>query len=133
MAFKLSKTEETRRDDYVMQLNELAGKVQDEIAIFNAAVDELKNSVEAALAAYNEVLVEAGGFAEDIASTADGEFDDKSERWQEGDKASEAREWIDAWQGIDFGEIEFTYPEALDDFEPEHATELDALPSAAGE
>jgi ectoine hydroxylase-related dioxygenase (phytanoyl-CoA dioxygenase family) len=39
---------------------------------------------QAALEEYNEALAEAKGFAEDIANEAEGEFDNKSEKWQEG-------------------------------------------------
>ena len=133
MAFKLSKVDQKRRDDCVAQLNELASELQAAIGTYNDALEELKNPVEAALAAYNDALAEAQGFVEDIASTAQGEFGDKSEKWQEGEKAEEANEWIGAWNEIDLEAIDLVYAEEIETPDLDHASELEALPVAAGE
>lgn len=133
MAFKLSKGDQQRRDDYVAELHKRAGKVQDAVTEYNSAVEAAKAAVESALAEYNETLAEAKGFAEDIVSQAEGEFDDKSERWQEGERGEQAREWIDAWTEVDFEDMSVDYPDEMSDFEPDHADTLEGLPVAAGE
>jgi hypothetical protein len=133
MAFKLDKQEIARRERLVGELTEARGKLQDAVSVFNAAVEELKAPLLAALESYNEVIEETRGFVEDIASAADGQFDDKSEKWQEGDKGQQVREWIDAWQNEPFDAIELSFPEelALEDEESDHDGRLENLPEAA--
>lgn len=133
MAFKLNKAEIARRDGYVKDLREAADKVQGAIDTFNAALADLTDPVEQAIADYNEILAEANGFAEDIASQADSDFDSKSERWQEGDKGIEAAEFRDAWQQIELEAIEIALPGAVEFDAPEHADELEQLIDHAGE
>lgn len=135
MAFKLDKQEMARRDKLVEELRDGRGKLEDAVSTFNAAVEELKAGVVTALESYNEVVGETRGFVEDIASTADGQFDDKSEKWQEGDKGQQVREWIDAWQNEPFEDVEITFPEELElpDEESDHDGRLEALPEEAAD
>jgi len=128
MAFKLSKADTERRDGYANDLRETASKLEDAVREYNDAVMTLRGPIEALLAEYNETLEEARGFAEDIATTAEGAFDDKSEKWQEGDKGQAVAEWKDAWASIELEPIEIEWPEDLAEPEFEHGDNLDALP-----
>jgi hypothetical protein len=128
MAFKLDKGEIARRDGYANDLRETASKLEDAVREYNEAVMTLRAPIETLLAEYNEKLEEARGFAEDIATTAEGAFDDKSEKWQEGDKGQAVAEWKDAWTSIELEPMEIVWPEDLEDPELEHAFMLEALP-----
>lgn len=131
MAFKLDKQELARRDQLKEELAELRGKLEDEVSTYNAAVEEAKAPVVAALEAYNAVVEEARGFAEDVARGAEEAIDAKSERWQEGEKGQAAIEYKDAWDGVDLGEVEISWPEDEDWLgdTPPHADDMEALPS----
>ncbi len=131
MAFKLDKSETTVRDQFIEGLREAAGKVEDAINVYNEAVLALRTTLEAAVAEYNEVVLAAQGFAEDIGRRADEEFDDKSERWQEGDKGQSAGEWRDAWQGAEFEELSIEFPEDISSEIPDVADALEELPVEA--
>ena len=113
MAFKLDKGDTARKVKLVEELQEARGELEDAVSVYNAAVAELKAPLDAAVEKYNDVLEEARGFAEDIGNTADGEFDDKSEKWQEGERGQAAREWIDARQQAAFDAYEIEYPDEL--------------------
>ena len=134
MAFNLDKQDKARREKLAEELADMRGKLQDAISVYNAAVEAAKAPVLEALEKYNEVVEEARGFVEDIANTADGVFDDRSEKWREGDKGQEAREWIDAWQNEPFDAIEITFPDELElpDDESDHDGRLENLPEGAG-
>jgi hypothetical protein len=131
MAFKLSKDELKRRDDYVKDLNYKWLAVQEAIEQYNERTAALQADVDKAVEEYNETLNEARGFVEDIASEASDEIDDKSEKWQESEKAEAAIEWKDAWEMIDLEEITINYPNDLEIESVSHADDLEALPEAA--
>jgi uncharacterized coiled-coil DUF342 family protein len=132
MAFKLDKQELARREKFEVDLREAAGELEDAVSTYNAAVTELRAPLEAAIEKYNELLEEARGFVEDIASTADGEIDDKSEKWQDGDKGQAAIAWKDAWEQADLEPLSIEFPDELTTTEwPDHADVLDQLPLEA--
>ena len=73
-------------------LREAKDKLVIAIDEYNAATTDPRAAVESALKEYNEALAEAKGFAEDIANEAESEFDNKSEKWQEGDRGQAVSE-----------------------------------------
>lgn len=135
MAFKLDKQDTARRDALAGELTAGRAALEDAVSVFNAGVEALKAPLLAELEKYNAIVEEARGFVEDIASTADGQFDDKSEKWREGDKGQAARTWIDAWQNESFDALELTFPEelTLPDDETDHDGRLENLPEEASE
>jgi hypothetical protein len=95
MAFKITKQEQAR-------LQEIADRVAEERLAFDTAVDEANAAIEDIYSAlneritrYNEMLEEGRGVIEDIHSERQSDFDDKSERWQEGERGEATREWLD--------------------------------------
>lgn len=134
MAFKLTKSEEARRiklrDDLIEAREVMMTEVAQQEDRIRAAVAAINRSFEN----YNEVLQEARGFVEDIHAERDDEFEERSERWQEGDRGDEAREWLDALQEV-IDAMEDIAPVEIDPFEidPEnHAELLDDMPEGAG-
>ena len=132
MAFKFTKQEETRRDALRDKLEEARAHLDLEVDAEIRIIEDAYAAINASFERYNEVLVEAQGFVEDIASEREGEFDDKSERWQEGERGDATRDWITTLQDTATDQLEPL--EALS-FEPpemsfeSHADILDNLPT----
>ena len=132
MAFKLNKAQIAERDVHVAKLAELKGKLEEALEAYNTEVSKLFDPVEVAIGAYNEALSEAAEWKENIVGDWQGEFDDKSERWQEGDNGQATQELINAWENLDLGEIELNEPEELSLDIDDHSEELDSLPTERG-
>jgi hypothetical protein len=131
VTFKLSKQDIQRRSSYVEDLEKAWGELGHAIGTYNEAVAKLREPVDQAAAKYNEVLGEAKAFVEDIASQADSDFDEKSEKWQESDKGEAAGEYRDAWQNIELDELTLDWPDAFGIQDPDHVCELGELPVEA--
>jgi hypothetical protein len=91
MAFKFNKTEQAR-------MGAIIDKLRD---IYDDDITEALSALNGAIDRYNEVLAEARGFVEDIYNERQGEFDDKSERWQEGDTGQIAQGWLSELEQIE--------------------------------
>lgn len=101
MAFKLTKTEMKDRDEHIELLRALEERLRDSIEAANVAISEAVATVNAEIAKYNEKLWEAAEFVQDIAGRADDEYNEKSERWQDGDKGRAAADWLAQWRDMD--------------------------------
>jgi len=131
MAFRLTRAEENRRDYLRDQLIEAKGLLEEEVDAECRAIENAVEAINAAHTRYNEMVQEAHGFIEDIISERENEFDDKSERWQEGDRGQAARSWIDSLQEsldelCDLEPIVIELPDGAD--YPDHAAVMDDLP-----
>jgi hypothetical protein len=131
MAFKLDKKDKERRDLLVDQLREAWGKIEDAVEVYNIEVSKLRADVDKAVSDYNEVIEEARGFAEDVATQAESEYDDKSEKWQQGEKGQSAAAWRDEWQGLEADALDASWPDDYSIDDPEHADKLEGLPEEA--
>jgi len=131
MAFKLTKSELAKRDEFCQRLadarDELGRKVEDVNDALQTAIDAITDAV----AAYNEVLEEARGFVADIVSQAEEDFSDKSERWQEGERGEAARSWIDEWETTLLNDIDVPDIDRIEIDAEDHAGALKTLPDAA--
>lgn len=131
MAFKLDKQETARRDEIVTDLTNAAAKLEDVVNVYNEAVTALRKPLDDALLAYNEAVEAARGFAQDIASQADSDLSEKSQRWQEGDKGEAAISWKDEWESASFNDVSVEYPDNITIDGVDHADTLDQLPVEA--
>ena len=109
MAFKLTKSQ-------VVKINALA-------SLLESQADEVKG----AISSYNETLANSRSLLEDVACELDSEFENKSERWQEGERGEAVRAWIDLFEETcndleDLEMPEFSHSEALTGL-PEEAEE----------
>lgn len=77
--------------------------------------------VDAAIIKYNEVLYDARDFASTITADAQSHYDDKSDKWQEGDRGTSYQDFINEWEGVELDDIDF---DDVDD----HAVKLEELP-----
>jgi hypothetical protein len=132
MAFRFTKQEETRRADLRDKLEEARSTLDEKVAAEIEIIEDAYAGINEAIEKYNDVLSEARGFVEDIASERDGEFDDRSENWQEGERGQATREWIDSLQTAADSELEAVEEIAFEapDVSPEdHSSILDNIPS----
>ena len=91
------------------RLMEVQARLQNEAREVEAAFELLTPAIEAvnaAIASYNEVLNEVNGIVEDIASEAESDFNDKSEKWQEGERGQAFSEWMGELQSFSLTEID---------------------------
>jgi hypothetical protein len=100
MAFKLSKAEQVRIDELVTKFSSARANLELSVATYNETVNEARGKVDDELAVLNEIRDELRGVVEDIHSEKNGDFDDKSENWQDGDRGSATRTWIDAIEEV---------------------------------
>jgi hypothetical protein len=132
VAFKLSKQELELRDQHVEKLEKAWAGIEQAVSTYNQVTnEELREPVEKAVADYNEAMGEAKAFVEQVANRMDGEYDEKPEKWRDGDKGQWAAELRDAWQEMEMEKIEVEWPEDLAVDDPDHAPELAELPTEA--
>ncbi len=131
MAFKLTKKEMVTRDQIVAALREKGGGLEEAISTFNTAFEEAWGAVDAALTEYNDALAEAKEFTDEIHGDRQNEYDEKSEKWQEGERGEIASSWLGEWEGIDLSEIEIEKPDEIDVPDLSHADDLEGLPEMA--
>ena len=131
MAFKLTQREFEMRDGLIAELEIEEAQVQAAIDKANAAILEILIEANGALTLYNEKLEVARDFIGDVAERLRGEYDDKSERWQESDGGVAADEMASAWEGLDFDMLDLLVVEPLDDFDINHRYDLEEAPTDA--
>lgn len=115
MTFKLTKEENLVRLAHVVALAAKREALDDAMRTYNDIMTGARNAVDEAIADYNIAIAEANGFVGDIAQAWENEFEEKTEKWQEGQRGSEARELIEAWQSFrtELDEIDIDFPEEL--------------------
>jgi hypothetical protein len=118
MTFQLTK-------DQIAQRTALLARMQ-------AAHDELTGAV----VNYNQELAALRDFCNEISEENRSAFDEKTERWQEGDKGQEIDEWIQQWENLDLpddldepDESCFSAVEEIDDRRPMRAKRTRAAKS----
>jgi hypothetical protein len=106
VAFKLSGEQRKRKAEIERRLRDAQEVMDHEGRSAITEIDEILGKVNAARAEYQTVLTEAREFVENVAEEMRSEYDEKSENWQEGDKASEVDRWISEWEGVDLTDVE---------------------------
>lgn len=119
---QLSRDQKKQRDELVAALNAKASALGEAWASFEAAHEHLALAVDQ----YNGAVGDAETFRDDIAQEMQDYWDERSERWQEGEAGLAYEAWIDAWTGADLEMIDC--PELPDEPETAHADALDELP-----
>lgn len=127
MPFKLTKDELAKRAELVDDLQTLRAKLEDELAVYNEKLAELREPLEKVQSDYNEAVAAARDFVADIVSQADSDISDKSEKWQEGERGQAASNWRDEWENASLDDLEIEWPDELQFDMPEDATTLEEL------
>lgn len=131
-AFKLSKDQIKRRDEIMDDLQEKSEALESAVEKYNEALDEIRGDVEVALEAYNESLADAQEFVEEIASDANQAIEEKSERWQEGERGQEALSFKEAWEQISVEGASIDFPDPIEFDGVDYAEEIGNAPDELG-
>jgi hypothetical protein len=130
MVFKLRKDQLARRDALAADLRSKANALNVAISAFNEQVEPLSQAVAEAQVNYNESMEAARILASQISEAARGDFEAKSERWQESDNGIQVRTWIEEWE-MSLDDVDLDLPEPLEEIDPdEHADQLEAGPAS---
>lgn len=114
MAFKLTKEEMKQYDTLLGELRAQWELVDAAVQGYNGAIEAAKVDVETVVAAYNELIVQAQDFADQVTVRLEDEYDEKSVKWQESDPGQAASSMKDDWQSLQMDAIAFDFPDALD-------------------
>jgi len=98
MAFKLSKQQAVERNWLTEELRQQGKTLNAAIVAYNAAVGPASKALDEVVEEYNGILERARTLAGVVVDAAQEELDGKSQRWQEGDKGSRVRSWIERWE-----------------------------------
>lgn len=133
MAFKLTQAENTQRQKLVEETTVATNVIivarEAAQAKINAAIAEVNVVIDA----YNEVRGRVEAFRDDITSRLQAEYDEKSEKWQESERASSVQSLITEWENLDTNELDEQGELELSDAEPGLADDLEQLPTDATE
>lgn len=80
--------------------------------------------LEQALAKFKAKVVEAQAFCQEVKDDIEAYITDRSDRWQEGERGQAYSEWRDAWENVEFGDVE-----ELDEQAAETLLALDSEPN----
>ena len=127
MSIKLTKQEQKEHAQLAEELKHHNERVRLEFAALLEALRHAPIALNVAIQLRNVVAKRAEAFAEAVHDRMRDEFDDKSERWQEGDAGQEASSFIEEWDGVNveqFKEVAIVEPEV----EGEAGNEFGDLP-----
>lgn len=127
MKKKLSKEQLAERSALAESLRAAAQNITDAVDTYNQTVLEAQTPVQQALTAYNEVVEKAKVFANEVAEELQGEFDERSEKWQESDAGESFQGWITEWDNATLDEAEIDFPDEVESPPMEEADTLESL------
>lgn len=126
---KLTKAQIKQRNILTAELEEARSDLANAISEYNSAVSAAFAKLTEAKDEYNGKLEDARNFAADVVQVIDDYTVDKSDKWQESDKAQEIQSWRDTWDSLNLEDIEFDEPDELDDSQiEEHNILIDDAP-----
>jgi hypothetical protein len=122
---KLSKTQLAELTAHVTALATHKAEIDDAWARFEGAHDDLTT----AIGEYNSALASVTEWRDGITQEMQDYFDERSEKWQDGDAGQAYQEWIGEWAGLELEEVDV--PDLPDQPEPEHIELLENAPQEA--
>lgn len=131
MAFKLTKDELSEKASIEAKLAAAKSKIEAVYETTNSKIIALNEELDVCHDVYNEILSDAHDFVEKIAEDRRGEFEDKSENWQETERGSSASSWVEEYENAldEFDEMEFSLIPLLPDVDVNHSEVLAEIPS----
>jgi chromosome segregation ATPase len=124
---KLSKQQEREKDEHMQEIRLRQTELNAAITVYNTKLEEIKTPVEKALETLNEKITAANEFLSNINADQESYYDERSEKWQEGDKGSEYSTWKDQF-GEEFEEVTIDFPEELEEVDCNYDNTLENLP-----
>lgn len=102
MTTKFSKDEGLRITNLILQI----GIQRDAIEGMWPEFEEIVAKINTAIDVYNEIVHEAKGVVDDIASEAESAYDEKSDKWRDGERGQAIYEWFSELQNLDLEDVE---------------------------
>lgn len=126
---KLSKDQLKRKAETLAALQAAQGELSDAINAANTVIGMEAAKLEPLVAKYNEAVEKVEEFRAEIAQELTDHFDEKSEKWQEGDAGSSYSSWKGEWESLSAEQIEIAAPSEIE--EPDWIDEVfDGLPDS---
>jgi len=115
MAFRISREKRAEIDAQLTELTDAKDALDNAVVAFNDRMSEAWEAVEEAVNAYNGVRDDLVGMVDGEADDQQSQYDDKSEKWQEGDTGQAVQEWIESLRTAvgDINEVAMDKPEDL--------------------
>jgi uncharacterized protein YidB (DUF937 family) len=114
MAFKLSKEEATQLSSLSGQLHQQQDEIEGALQKVNEEIKELiERELTPLIGTYNDLIGAALTLLEDVASNLRGEFDDKSEGWQAGERGQAIDSWIQEFENVSISALDVPEPEDI--------------------
>lgn len=95
---KLSKDQQKKIDALRERWTSARNDLDNEQGDANEKIAEIERKLNEKIADLNAIVEEANSLREEIESDAQSYYDEKSEKWQEGDRGSSYSDWISSWQ-----------------------------------
>ena len=131
MAFKLTAADKQKIDEMLNTVRSKHESLCGAIDTFNQEVDEAREKMEEHLNDLNGALSDLRDFISEKHADFEGQYDDKSEKWQEGERGSATLSWIETFD-IELNDVELNDLAAEDVSHPE-LDELDAVENLESE
>lgn len=125
---KLSKDDLKAREEVTGKLKTAFDELTEAVSRYNDIMATEWATVEEAQNNYNEAVSAAGAWCEGIVSQIDDYVSDKSEKWQEGEKAEAYENWKSAYDDVDCSESELSQPDELSVEVENPAESIEGLP-----
>lgn len=110
---RITKAQQENIDKAISEATKAEEDLVSAIEEYNQHRDEIVSVVEQALETYNDKLIAIKDVYEGIAEEARNYYDERSEKWQEGDAGTNYNEWVDALEAVEFDEVELDLPDEL--------------------
>jgi len=111
---KFSKEQQTEIDKTLAEIAEAETKLTEAVETFNEWLESNSSDIEAARTVYNEKLAELQAVYTNIAEAAREYYEEKSDKWQEGEAGEAYNEWLDQLESIDLEEIDIELPDPIE-------------------
>lgn len=86
----LSKAQMVERAQLMDRLREIAAEIEEKISEVNSIISN-----------YNEVVAEVEEFRDGLVGEMQDYYDERSEKWQDGEKGSAYSDWKNEWEQLD--------------------------------
>ena len=143
MALKITKAERTALAAIISNIdserdaaNEARRALAERIEEVRDELANLVSDANQAVADYNGSLQEFTSWRDEVASRLNDEYGEKSDKWQESDRAQEVQDWINTLESIEPEEVEeieeIEFPDSVTDEieEGDFVTEVNDLADA---
>jgi uncharacterized protein YukE len=110
---KLSKEQLKQHADLSTELHGAHEALDEAIEQYNKKVVEAFAAIHPFIEQFNSKVEEVNAFIEEIHAEQESYFDEKSERWQDGDAGSAYSDWMSMWE-LAVEEVELEEPSELE-------------------